>query len=125
MKECYRILKNTGSFWVIGTYHNIFRVGTILQNTGFWMLNDVIGVKPNPMPNFKGTIFNNAHKILIWATKSKNSSCAFLVCIMLKCKKCGSEKTTKNGFVRKNQRWKCKDCGYNFIVGDKHKIIFA
>jgi len=77
MKECHRILKNTGSFWVIGTYHNIFRVGTILQNTGFWMLNDVIWVKPNPMPNFKGTRFNNAHETLIWATKSKSSSYTF------------------------------------------------
>ena len=77
MKECHRILKNTGSFWVIGTYHNIFRVGTILQNIGFWMLNDVIWVKPNPMPNFKGTRFNNAHETLIWATKSKSSSYTF------------------------------------------------
>ena len=77
MKECHRILKPTGSFWVIGTYHNIFRVGTILQNTGFWMLNDVIWVKPNPMPNFKGTRFNNAHETLIWAAKSKSSSYTF------------------------------------------------
>jgi site-specific DNA-methyltransferase (adenine-specific)/modification methylase len=77
MAECYRVLKNTGSFWVIGTYHNIFRVGTILQNTGFWMLNDVIWVKPNPMPNFKGTRFNNAHETLIWATKSKSSNYTF------------------------------------------------
>ena len=77
MKECYRILKSTGSFWVIGTYHNIFRVGAILQNIGFWMLNDIIWVKPNPMPNFKGTRFNNAHETLIWATKSKSSSYTF------------------------------------------------
>jgi len=77
MRECHRILKNTGSFWVIGTYHNIFRVGTILQNTGFWILNDVVWVKPNPMPNFKGTRFNNAHETLIWATKSKSSSYTF------------------------------------------------
>jgi DNA modification methylase len=77
MKECHRILKNTGSFWVIGTYHNIFRVGTILQNTGFWILNDVIWVKPNPMPNFHGTRFNNAHETLIWATKSKSSRYTF------------------------------------------------
>jgi site-specific DNA-methyltransferase (adenine-specific)/modification methylase len=77
MRECYRILKNTGSFWVIGTYHNIFRVGSILQNTGFWMLNDIIWVKPNPMPNFKGTRFNNAHETLIWATKSKSSRYTF------------------------------------------------
>ena len=77
MKECYRILKPTGSFWVIGTYHNIFRVGTILQNIGFWMLNDVIWVKANPMPNFKGTRFSNAHETLIWATKSKTSKYTF------------------------------------------------
>lgn len=76
-KECYRILKPTGSFWVIGTYHNIFRVGTILQNIGFWILNDIIWVKTNPMPNFKGTRFNNAHETLIWATKSKTSNYTF------------------------------------------------
>ncbi|MDR1005615.1 MAG: site-specific DNA-methyltransferase [Bacteroidales bacterium] len=77
MQECFRILKNSGSFWVIGTYHNIFRVGNILQNVGFWILNDVIWVKPNPMPNFKGTRFNNAHETLIWATKSKHSNYTF------------------------------------------------
>jgi DNA modification methylase len=77
LKECYRVLKNTGSIWVIGTYHNIFRVGTILQNTGFWLLNDVIWVKPNPMPNFMGTRFNNAHETLIWAAKSQQSKYTF------------------------------------------------
>ena len=77
MKECHRVLKNSGSFWVIGTYHNIFRVGAILQNIGFWMLNDIIWVKTNPMPNFKGTRFNNAHETLIWATKSKSSNYTF------------------------------------------------
>lgn len=77
MKECHRVLKNTGSFWVIGTYHNIFRVGAILQNIGFWILNDIIWVKTNPMPNFKGTRFNNAHETLIWATKSKSSNYTF------------------------------------------------
>jgi len=73
LKECYRVLKDDGSFWVIGTYHNIFRVGYIMQNIGFWILNDIIWIKTNPMPNFKGTRFNNAYKTLIWATKSKNS----------------------------------------------------
>ena len=77
MKECHRVLKNNGSFWVIGTYHNIFRVGAILQNIGFWMLNDIIWIKTNPMPNFKGTRFNNAHETLIWATKSKSSNYTF------------------------------------------------
>ena len=77
LKECYRVLKQSGSIWVIGTYHNIFRVGAILQNTGFWMLNDIIWVKTNPMPNFKGTRFNNAYEALIWATKSKVSKYTF------------------------------------------------
>lgn len=77
LEECYRVLKTTGSIWVIGTYHNIFRVGTILQNIGFWMLNDIIWVKANPMPNFKGTRFNNAHETLIWSTKSQKSSYTF------------------------------------------------
>lgn len=77
MKECHRVLKNTGTFWVIGTYHNIFRVGTVMQNLGFWMLNDIIWVKTNPMPNFKGTRFNNAHETLIWAAKSKSSNYTF------------------------------------------------
>jgi len=77
LSECHRILKNTGSIWVIGTYHNIFRIGYSLQNIGFWLLNDIIWIKPNPMPNFKGTRFNNAHETLIWATKSKMSNYTF------------------------------------------------
>ncbi len=77
LSECYRILKDSGSIWVIGTYHNIFRVGAIMQNIGFWILNDIIWIKINPMPNFKGTRFNNAHETLIWATKSKNSKYTF------------------------------------------------
>jgi len=77
LKECFRILKDSGSIWVIGTYHNIFRVGYIMQNIGFWILNDIIWIKTNPMPNFKGTRFNNAHETLIWATKSKKSKYTF------------------------------------------------
>lgn len=77
LAECKRVLKNSGSIWVIGTYHNIFRVGTIMQNLGYWILNDIIWIKNNPMPNFKGTRFNNAHETLIWATKSKNSKYTF------------------------------------------------
>jgi site-specific DNA-methyltransferase (adenine-specific)/modification methylase len=77
LSECHRVLKNTGSIWVIGTYHNIFRVGAIMQNLNFWLLNDIIWIKTNPMPNFKGTRFNNAHETLIWATKSKNSNYTF------------------------------------------------
>ena len=66
-----RILKPDGAIWVIGSYHNIFRVGTALQDLDFWMLNDVIWRKANPMPNFRGTRFTNAHETLIWARKSR------------------------------------------------------
>ncbi len=65
-----RVLKDDGTLWVIGTYHNIFRVGTVLQDLGFWILNDVIWRKTNPMPNFRGTRFTNAHETLIWCAKS-------------------------------------------------------
>lgn len=77
LKECRRVLKPEGTIWVIGSYHNIFRVGKIMQDLGFWVLNDVIWMKTNPMPNFKGTRFNNAHETLIWASKDKNSRYKF------------------------------------------------
>ncbi|HEU4903772.1 MAG TPA: DNA methyltransferase [Flavisolibacter sp.] len=75
--ECHRVLKNTGCIWVIGTYHNIYRVGSLLQDLHFWLLNDIVWLKTNPMPNFKGTRFNNAHETLIWAIKSKASHYTF------------------------------------------------
>ncbi len=75
--ECKRILKDNGSIWVIGSYHNIFRLGYHLQNLGYWLLNDVIWRKNNPMPNFRGTRFTNAHETLIWASKSKKSKYTF------------------------------------------------
>ena len=77
LKECKRVLKKNGSIWVIGSYHNIFRVGAKIQDLGFWILNDVIWNKNNPMPNFKGTRFTNAHETLIWASKNKNSKYTF------------------------------------------------
>ena len=67
--EARRVLKPTGALWVIGSYHNIFRVGAILQDLGFWIMNDVIWRKTNPMPNFRGRRFTNAHETLIWATR--------------------------------------------------------
>ncbi len=67
-----RVLKDTGAIWVIGSYHNIFRVGSILQDLGFWIMNDVVWRKTNPMPNFRGRRFTNAHETLIWATKSRD-----------------------------------------------------
>lgn len=70
-------LKPDGSIWVIGSYHNIFRLGYILQDMGFWILNDVIWRKSNPMPNFRGRRFTNAHETMIWAGKSKDSKYTF------------------------------------------------
>ena len=75
--HCKRVLKPNGSLWVIGSYHNIFRVGKIIQDLGFWILNDIIWRKTNPMPNFKGTRFTNAHETLIWASKSQKSKFTF------------------------------------------------
>ncbi|MEL6662962.1 MAG: site-specific DNA-methyltransferase [Pseudomonadota bacterium] len=77
LSECHRILKPDGAIWVIGSYHNIFRVGTVLQDAGFWIQNDVIWLKSNPMPNFKGTRFQNAHETLIWAGKTEKSKVTF------------------------------------------------
>src|ERR1700712_3964210 len=73
LAECRRVLKDDGPLWVIGSYHNIFRVGVAVQDLGFWVLNDVIWRKANPMPNFKGTRFTNAHATLIWAAKSRGA----------------------------------------------------
>jgi modification methylase len=72
-----RVLKDDGSLWVIGSYHNIFRVGAILQDLGFWILNDVVWVKTNPMPNFRGRRFTNAHETLIWAAKAPDARYTF------------------------------------------------
>ncbi len=77
LAEAHRILKPNGTLWVIGSYHNIFRVGYILQDRGFWILNDIIWRKSNPMPNFKGTRFTNAHETLIWAAKGEKSRYTF------------------------------------------------
>lgn len=72
LKAARRILKPDGAIWVIGSYHNIFRVGTAIQDLDYWILNDVVWNKANPMPNFKGTRLTNAHETLIWAARSQN-----------------------------------------------------
>ena len=77
LKEARRILKPDGAIWVIGSYHNIFRVGAAIQDEDFWILNDVIWNKTNPMPNFRGTRFTNAHETLIWAARSKDARYTF------------------------------------------------
>jgi site-specific DNA-methyltransferase (adenine-specific) len=77
LSGCKRVLKDTGTIWVIGTYHNIYRVGAILQDLGFWILNDLVFIKTNPMPNFHGVRFTNAHESLIWAQKNKGAKYTF------------------------------------------------
>ena len=77
LKESKRILKKGGALWVIGSYHNILRVGTSIQNHGFWILNDIIWHKTNPMPNFRGTRFTNAHETLLWCTTSREAKYTF------------------------------------------------
>jgi site-specific DNA-methyltransferase (adenine-specific) len=77
LEACRRVLKDTGAMWVIGTYHNIYRVGAILQDLDFWILNDVVWIKHNPMPNFRGVRFTNAHESLIWAQKVRGARYTF------------------------------------------------
>ena len=72
-----RVLKDDGGMWVIGSYHNVFRMGAILQDLGFWILNDVVWVKSNPMPNFRGMRFTNAHETMIWAAKGPDARYTF------------------------------------------------
>lgn len=74
---CKRVLKENGTIWVIGSYHNIYRIGKIMQDIGFWILNDVIWIKSNPMPNFRGVRFTNAHETLLWASQTKSSKYTF------------------------------------------------
>jgi modification methylase len=77
LKAARRLLKPNGAIWVIGSYHNIFRVGSALQNAGYWILNDVVWRKSNPMPNFRGKRFTNAHETMIWASKSEGAKYTF------------------------------------------------
>jgi len=77
LAEARRVLKPDGALWVIGSYHNIFRVGAAVQDLGYWILNDIVWNKTNPMPNFRGTRFTNAHETLIWASREKASRYTF------------------------------------------------
>ena len=77
LSGCQRVLKDTGTIWVIGSYHNIYRIGRLMQDLGFWLLNDIIWIKNNPMPNFRGVRFTNAHETLIWACKSQGARYTF------------------------------------------------
>jgi modification methylase len=77
LSGCRRVLKDSGTIWVIGSYHNIYRVGAIMQDLDYWILNDVLWIKTNPMPNFKGVRFTNAHETLIWAQKERGKPYTF------------------------------------------------
>jgi modification methylase len=77
LAEARRILKDDGTIWVIGSYHNIYRVGALLQDADFWILNDIVWRKANPMPNFRGTRFTNAHETLIWCAKDEKARYTF------------------------------------------------
>ena len=77
LAEAHRVLKDDGTIWVIGSYHNIFRVGVAVQDLGFWILNDIVWRKANPMPNFRGTRFTNAHETLVWASKGEKAKYTF------------------------------------------------
>lgn len=77
LTECRRVLRKDGTLWLIGSYHNIFRLGTALQDLGFWILNDVIWRKANPMPNFRGRRFTNAHETLVWAARGQEAKYRF------------------------------------------------
>jgi len=77
LDQARRILKDDGTIWVIGSYHNIYRVGSLLQDADFWILNDIVWRKSNPMPNFRGTRFTNAHETLIWCSKSEKARYTF------------------------------------------------
>lgn len=72
LSACRRVLKDTGTIWVIGSYHNIYRVGAILQDLGYWFLNDVVWIKTNPLPQFRGVRFTNAHETLLWCKKARD-----------------------------------------------------
>ncbi len=102
LAQAKRVLKKDGSLWVIGSYHNIFRLGAAMQDMGFWVLNDVIWRKTNPMPNFRGTRFTNAHETLIWASTGKDSRYTFNYEYL---------KTMNDGVQMRSDDWFIPICG--------------
>jgi len=107
LKECKRVLTENGTIWVIGAFQNIYRIGYIMQNLDFWVLNDVIWSKPNAVPNFAGTRFQNAHETMLWCSKSKNSKFTFNYKTMKKLNKNKQEKSVWNiGICIGNERLK-------------------
>ena len=103
LSACRRVLKDTGTLWVIGSYHNIYRVGAILMDLGYWILNDVVWCKTNPMPNFRGVRFTNAHETLLWAQKKRGAHYTFNYQTM---------KALNNGLQMRSD-WKLPICSGN------------
>ena len=113
LAEARRILKDDGTIWVIGSYHNIFKVGSAIQDLGFWILNDIIWRKANPMPNFKGTRFTNAHETLIWASKGEKARYTFNYRSM----------KTLNDELQMRSDWEFPICGgQERLKKDGHKV---
>ena len=131
--EARRVLKPNGSLWVIGSYHNIFRVGAILQDLGFWILNDIVWRKANPMPNFKGTRFTNAHETLIWASQGEKSRYTFNYRVMktlndeLQMRSdwvlpiCGGQERLKRDGVKAHPTQKPEALLYRVMLATTHK----
>lgn len=110
LKECKRVMKKNAGIWVIGAFQNIYRLGYIMQNMGFWILNDVIWSKPNAVPNFGGTRFQNSHETLLWCTKDKNAKYTFNYKTMKHLNNEKQEKSVWNiGICIGNERLKGED----------------
>ena len=113
LAEARRILKDDGTIWVIGSYHNIFKVGAAIQDLGFWILNDIIWRKANPMPNFRGTRFTNAHETLIWASTGEKARYTFNYRSM----------KTLNDELQMRSDWEFPICGgQERLKKDGHKV---
>ncbi|WP_425229214.1 site-specific DNA-methyltransferase [Sphingomonas sp.] len=113
LAEAHRLLKDDGTLWVIGSYHNIFRVGAAVQDLGFWILNDIVWRKANPMPNFRGTRFTNAHETLIWASKGEKAKYTFNYRSM----------KTLNDELQMRSDWEFPICGGpERLKADGHKV---
>ena len=111
--EAKRILKDNGAIWVIGSYHNIFKVGAAIQDLGYWILNDIVWRKANPMPNFKGTRFTNAHETLIWASMGEKAKYTFNYRSM----------KTLNDELQMRSDWEFPICsGQERLKKDGHKV---
>lgn len=122
LKECQRILKDNGSIWIIGSMQCIYILGSIMQELGFWLINDVIWQKTNPTPNFLGTRLNNSHETLIWATKSKKSKFSFNY---KTAKELNNENIAPNLFTKGERRqlgsvWKIPVCSGNERLKDEN-----